>query len=476
MTAVRYGSFMQESNLARPSLQKRFTRSGLLLAAALLGACSAPDPTPTPAAASADAVAAAPSASIPPGAVVSSPPAETGTLTIKGALTYRARIALPKHAVAIVELRGESGAAGAVVAEQRIELQGRQVPIPFELVIPRAQLADQPPYQVRGGIVVSGRPEWTTALVVIDESVDTVDLGAWQMSAGKSGSLSWNLRCGEQTVLARFDPGAAQITIGATTHDLRPARAVGSGTRYVAVDDADTMLWNDAEHIRVKQRGRTLPDCVTQTDGDFAPLRATGNEPGWRLEIGAKVLTFSTADGNRGIETTTPLPRVTAVDQRVYATRVGRDDLTIDIAERLCVDSMTGMPHPDTVKVRYGGRRYAGCGGDPATLLQGTEWRATDIGGSLVRNSRATLSFTSDGRVTGRATCNAFGAEYSLTGERLLISRAAATMMACDAPLMQQEQQFLDLLQKIERFEITADGTLVLHAAGQRSITARRGL
>ena len=447
-----------------------------MLAAAWLGACTAPDPAPAVPDAAPNAMDGPPPGAAPTNAVASSPPAETGTLTIKGALTYRARIALPKHAVAIVELRGESGAAGAVVAEQRIELQGRQVPIPFELVIPRAKLADQPPYQVRGGIVVSGRPEWTTALVVIDESVDTVDLGAWQMSAGKSGSLSWTLRCGEQTVLARFDPGAAQITVGARTHDLRPARAVSGGTRYVATDDAETALWNEAEHIRVKHRGQTLPDCITQTDGDFAPLRATGNEPGWRLEIGAKSLTFSTADGNRGIDTTTPLPRVTAVDQRVYTTRVGRDDLTIEIKERLCVDSMTGMPHPDSVKINFAGRRYAGCGGDPATLLQGTEWRATDIGGSLVRNSRATLSFTSDGRVTGRASCNAFGAEYSLTGERLLISRAAATMMACDAPLMQQEQQFLDLLQKIERFEITADGALVLHVADQRSITARRGL
>jgi heat shock protein HslJ len=47
-------------------------------------------------------------------------------------------------------------------------------------------------------------------------------------------------------------------------------------------------------------------------------------------------------------------------------------------------------------------------------------------------------------------------------------------MKACEDPLMKQEQAFLGVLQGVERFEIRPDGTLVLHAADKRSITARR--
>jgi heat shock protein HslJ/uncharacterized lipoprotein YbaY len=394
---------------------------------------------------------------------------------IRGALAYRARIALPKQALAIVELRGESGADGAVVAEQRIELNGKQVPVPFELIVDRSTLTGKPPYQVRGGIVVSGRPEWSTALVVIDEAVDSVDLGTLLMNAARTGTVTTTLRCGEQTVIARFDPGAAQMTLGTETYALREART-SAGTRYVSTDNPNTALWNESDQTRVKLKGRTLPVCASAADENAASMRATGNEPGWRLELGAATLSFATAEGNRSIEAPTPLPRVISPDQRRYSARIGSRDMTIDIAERVCVDSMTGMPHPQAVRIRFSGKTYSGCGGDPATLLQGTEWRVQDIDGALVPRSRATLSFADEGRVTGRASCNAFGAEYSLTGERLVINRAAATMMACDAALMQQEKQFLDLLQKTERFEITADGALVLHSAGQRSITARRGL
>ena len=399
----------------------------------------------------------------------------TGTVTIRGALAYRARIALPKQAVAVIELRAERGTDGAVVAEQRVELNGKQVPVPFELVVDRSTLTGKPPYQIRGGIVVAGRPAWSTALVAIDETVDSVDLGTLPMSPARTGTVTVTLGCGEQTVVARFDPGAAQMTVGAKTYALREARA-SAGTKYVATDDTDTALWNESARTRVKLEGRSLADCAPSADATAVALRATGNEPGWRLELGVASVSFATAEGNRSIETPTPLPRVISPDRRSYLARIDARDMAIDVTEKVCVDTMTGMPHPQAVRVRFSGKTYSGCGGDPATLLQGTEWRVQDIDGALVARSRATLNFSDEGRVTGRASCNAFGAEYSLTGERLVISRAAATMMACDAALMQQEQQFLELLQNTERFEITADGALVLHSSGQRSITARRGL
>ena len=446
-----------------------------LLAASLLASCGGLPGESTTAPAAESAAAPSQSASVVTSSDAVAPARLTGTVTIRGALAYRARIALPKQAVAVVELRGDSGTDGAVVAEQRIELNGKQVPVPFELIVDRSTLAGKPPYQIRGGIVVAGRPAWSTALVVIDETVDSVDLGTLLMSPARTGAMTVALACGEQTVVARFDPGAAQMTAGEQTYALREARA-SAGTKYVARDNSDTAIWNESARTRVKLEGRILADCAPAADETAVALRATGNEPGWRLELGAAALSFATAEGNRSVETPTPLPRVISPDQRSYLARIEARDMAIDVTEKVCVDTMTGMPHPQAVRVRFSGKTYSGCGGDPATLLQGTEWRVQDIDGGLVPRSRATLNFSNEGRVTGRASCNAFGAEYSLTGERLVISRAAATMMACDAALMQQEQRFLELLQNTERFEITADGALVLHSSGQRSITARRGL
>jgi len=39
---------------------------------------------------------------------------------------------------------------------------------------------------------------------------------------------------------------------------------------------------------------------------------------------------------------------------------------------------------------------------------------------------------------------------------------------------MQQEETFLKVLKGVQRFEISTTGALVLHAADERTITARR--
>ena len=64
-------------------------------------------------------------------------------LSITEALSYRTRIALPPNARAIVELRAGSTDDGPVIAEYRMELKGKRVPLPFQLVVsaPRSCLS-----------------------------------------------------------------------------------------------------------------------------------------------------------------------------------------------------------------------------------------------------------------------------------------------------------------------------------------------
>ena len=60
-------------------------------------------------------------------------PAVEDRLVIRGEMFYPEHLALTPDCVAIVELRADDAGPSELVAEQRRRLDGRQVPIPFEL-------------------------------------------------------------------------------------------------------------------------------------------------------------------------------------------------------------------------------------------------------------------------------------------------------------------------------------------------------
>lgn len=75
----------------------------------------------------------------PPPQAGTTPPAVSSFLNIAGSVAYRERIALPPNAVLIVRVQDivRAGAPARQLAEQRIELGGRQMPIPFTTTIDR---------------------------------------------------------------------------------------------------------------------------------------------------------------------------------------------------------------------------------------------------------------------------------------------------------------------------------------------------
>lgn len=66
------------------------------------------------------------------------PDANTDRITVKGNLAYRERIALPPDSTAQVAVSDTSIAdrMAPVIAEEKMDLDHRQVPIPFELTAP----------------------------------------------------------------------------------------------------------------------------------------------------------------------------------------------------------------------------------------------------------------------------------------------------------------------------------------------------
>ncbi|GEM_PF-2945227 len=98
---------------------------------------------------------------------------------VSGQVGYLQRIALPEDAVLIVQLEdvSEADAPVEVLAEQKIELQGQQVPVEFELVYDRRQVDKKHRYAVAARIEdSSGLRFITTELYGVSLAEPEVDI------------------------------------------------------------------------------------------------------------------------------------------------------------------------------------------------------------------------------------------------------------------------------------------------------------
>jgi heat shock protein HslJ len=103
----------------------------------------------------------------------------------------------------------------------------------------------------------------------------------------------------------------------------------------------------------------------------------------------------------------------------------------------------------------------------PPSPLERVRWRLESMrtesaeAAAPIEGSELTALFDSD-RVTGSGGCNRFTAGYTLDGDHVTVSHAAATQMACPQPgIMEQEGAYLRALHHVARFRLQ-DGALTL--------------
>jgi heat shock protein HslJ len=206
----------------------------------------------------------------------------------------------------------------------------------------------------------------------------------------------------------------------------------------------------------------------------IAAVRARGNEPFWSVDLSEAAVVLTTPEGET--RAGAPVLDTTFDDGAVLFVATGdKGEIAVKVLDRVCTDSMTGMPHPQSVQVWAGGQELRGCGGEPASLLQGGEWTVDEVGGKApATDSKITLNFGADGSLSGSSSCNRLATSYTLTGESLAIAQGAGTMMACEQPVMEQESGFLALLSQVNRFSVADDGALLLQTADGKTIRARR--
>lgn len=267
----------------------------------------------------------------------------------------------------------------------------------------------------------------------------------------------------------REDSGQLVLTHDGTQYTLAPSKSA-SGARFTGGNDADTVFWSKGNSANLTLNGTEFPECLA-AGALSSPFVASGNEPFWHITLVGRELTLS----RMGEGTETLYSRVVSQGGSGQTIRAKREGLTLtlDVAPQLCMDSMSGMPHPNQVRLTINGDTWAGCGGDPGRLLRGTEWVVEDIGGGgIIDRSRVTIQFLADNRVVGRSSCNRYMGEWNLTGEGLEFGQMAGTLMACAPALMQQEDRFLNVLSEVQRFKIGPHGELILTTADGDALRA----
>jgi heat shock protein HslJ/membrane-bound inhibitor of C-type lysozyme len=376
---------------------------------------------------------------------------------ISGSVSYLARIALDPQAELVVELRGPGG----LVAELREETGGRQVPLPFTLAT-----EDSSALTLRAAIFEGGLPTWVSAAVAVEGGEQAVDLGDLQLDRHVAMGFSTRMRCGETTVEVGFAGAGAQLRAGGVVHDLT-AVETASGAKYSDGASPETSFWSKGNRALVTLAGKDLTECLPEPVASLLPLVARGNEPGWMLTAGAEGVVLSMQDGGE-VRATLPAPKPEADGLRFTTA-----EFSFLVTPAICRDTMTGMPHPQTVALTAGAQQLVGCGGAPQALLDGS-WRAETLNGTpLPPDAEVTLDIAGDS-LSGKSACNRYFSGVTLSGEGLSLGQGGGTMMACPDPLMAVEQAFLAMLGQVTRFDIDDSGALVLLAGDTAVLTARR--
>jgi heat shock protein HslJ/uncharacterized lipoprotein YbaY len=183
-------------------------------------------------------------------------------LIIKGSLTYLSRIALPPDSRAVVELRDATAPEGTpAVAEQHMDLEDRQVPVPFQLSVDCAKLSYGKRYVVRGAIVSGGRPIWASKDIAVDSAAPSVDVGMTRLSQVRAEPLKTTLMCGSEWISVSFDRDIGRVIVGGQTYEMKRVKAA-SGAKFEVAGDPTTSFWNKGRNGTLVVKGKTYPECT----------------------------------------------------------------------------------------------------------------------------------------------------------------------------------------------------------------------
>lgn len=174
--------------------------------------------------------------------------------------------------------------------------------------------------------------------------------------------------CGDDySFVARTGPGEMALWLQDRYQVLGQIPSA-SGSKY---QDGSTVFWSKGTEATLITDGESYSGCtlaparVPWEDArrrgvDF---RATGNEPGWHLEMQRDRQILFVADyGMQRVLTPWVEAEANGDRGQGWHAVTGNSDLRIDILHQDCADTMADMSFSHTVQVRLDGREFQGCG------------------------------------------------------------------------------------------------------------------
>lgn len=271
------------------------------------------------------------------------------------------------------------------------------------------------------------------------------------------------LYCARQPIQVRYIDRLAEVVVHGESRMLIQAISA-SGARYVVPGDDTTEFWGKGSFATLTWSGEQLPLCAPP-GALIPPYRASGNEPFWSVTYDGWHSTLM-RPGEPDLEHDATIIATSEQGQTLAAGQ-GVDAWKLEAQDALCIDDMSGMPHPQRTTLHYQSETLHGCGGDPERLLQGVTWNITHIDNQPAsNNANAHLQFLANNKIAGSSGCNRFFGKYTLTGETLTFEDIGSTRMACSSELMAQEKSLFQVLASVRGFSFdTADvQRLRLHA------------
>jgi heat shock protein HslJ/uncharacterized lipoprotein YbaY len=398
---------------------------------------------------------------------------------VQASLFYPERIALPGNAEVLVAVDAISEDGRTPLTRFTTQLRGQQVPIPLGFSV-EPERAEAAVYELSAAVLAGDRLLRLTGPVLLRPVEGRAEAGDVRLRGPREVGFGQAWRCGAETVLFGAVDRRVLLGLGERLIPLEPQPSE-SGASYRSPEDPTVGVDETEGELTLVSGEERRADC-RRIEPLTPPLTGGGNEPGWRVEVGSDRIELTSDYG----QTVTGADRIATGSSGLTTRFRGLGEhgpILVAFQRRICSDSATGMPHPLSVEVQFEDGRLSGCGGEPRDLLTGVDWSVRSLDGEAVPETddrdeviEVTLRFEPDGRVSGRAACNRYSADYRVGGEGLTIGTIAATKMACPGSRSAVERRFLERLAAVRRFEIGRDGELVLIGPDGRIVAVGQGL
>ena len=108
--------------------------------------------------------------------------------------------------------------------------------------------------------------------------------------------------------------------------------------------------------------------------------------------------------------------------------------------------------------------------------LTGNSWKLVSYGSvtgqvPAVANVETSLTFGTDGKISGKLGCNSMGGDYAVADGNITFNKVYATEMACPDPQMGQEGIAFLVLQNMTTFKIDGSTLTINSTDGKYTLT-----